>query len=72
MREEGAEPDMIERLGRDPAFIPIAARFPEILDPAKYVGRAKEQVEEFLAEEVRPILERDAAFEARGRSELRV
>jgi adenylosuccinate lyase len=72
MREEGAPSDLLERIGADPAFEPIRGALPALLDPARYTGRAKEQVEEFLAEEVRPILARDAALEARGPTELRV
>jgi adenylosuccinate lyase len=72
MRDEGAESDLLARIAADPAFGKIAAEFPSILDPARYTGRAKEQVEEFLAEEVRPVLERDRAFEAKGKAELRV
>ena len=29
------------------------------MDPARYVGRSKEQVEEFLAEVIQPILEQN-------------
>lgn len=72
MREEGAEPDLLERIAADPAFAALRGKLPEILDPARYTGRAKEQVDELLAEEVRPILARDAAFEAKGAAELRV
>jgi hypothetical protein len=31
-----------------------------MLDPAKFVGRAPEQVEEFTRDEVDPVLDRDA------------
>jgi adenylosuccinate lyase len=50
--------DLIERLRSDPAFagIDVAAE----LQPIKYVGRAPEQVDEFIAEEVAPIRQRYA------------
>jgi adenylosuccinate lyase len=72
VREEGAAPDLLERIAKDPAFAAIAAEVPAILDPARYTGRAAAQVEEFLEEEVRPVLARDAASEAQGAAELRV
>jgi adenylosuccinate lyase len=34
----------------------------ELLDPARFVGRAPEQVREFLAEHVQPILDRAGEF----------
>ncbi|MGB2753510.1 MAG: adenylosuccinate lyase [Phycisphaerae bacterium] len=51
---EGGENDLLARLKKDPAFakVDIDAE----LDPARFVGRAPEQVEEFLATEVRPLL----------------
>jgi adenylosuccinate lyase len=51
---EGGENDLLARLKADKAFakVDIGAE----LDPARFVGRAPEQVEEFLASEVRPLL----------------
>jgi adenylosuccinate lyase len=53
VKEEGAPNDLLERLAADPAFpkFDLAAA----LDPAKYVGRAPEQVDEFLTEVIAPI-----------------
>ncbi|HEX4132340.1 MAG TPA: adenylosuccinate lyase [Pirellulales bacterium] len=50
---EGGENDLIERLRGDPAFAKV--NLAAALDPARYVGRAPEQVDEFLAEVVAPI-----------------
>ena len=33
-------------------------RLDSIVDPVAFIGRAPQQVQEFLAEEIRPILER--------------
>jgi len=51
---EGGENDLLARLKADKAFakVDIDAE----LDPARFVGRAPEQVEEFLAAEIRPLL----------------
>jgi adenylosuccinate lyase len=47
---------MLERLAADPAFgVPIDD-LRSALDPRLFVGRAPEQVDEFLAEVVEPVL----------------
>jgi adenylosuccinate lyase len=58
VKEEGADNDLLERLKSDPAFALIRAEFDSLLDPATFVGRAPQQVEEFLAEAIRPILKK--------------
>jgi len=58
VKEEGADNDLLDRLRNDPAFACIHGEFDSLLNPATFVGRAPRQVEEFLAEEVRPVLER--------------
>jgi adenylosuccinate lyase len=59
------EPNPLRRLfGEDPVFAPVAAGLDELLDPARFVGRAPEQVDEFLAEEVEPVLARYADLPA--------
>lgn len=67
----GREPDLRERLAGDPAFAAVAGGLDELLDGKRYVGRAPEQVEEFLAAEVDPILTRHAGI-ARTVAEIRV
>ncbi len=51
-------------LAEDELFAPLASRWDEILDPARFVGRAPEQVSEFLAEEVDPLLARHSGLQA--------
>src|SRR4051812_2625447 len=50
---------LIARLQADPMFAGLDVA--RELDPARYVGRAPEQVDEFVANEVRPVRERYAA-----------
>ncbi|MCA0376287.1 MAG: adenylosuccinate lyase [Gemmatimonadetes bacterium] len=51
--------DMLERLAADPAFgIPLAD-LQAAAEPSRFVGRAPEQVDEFLAEHVAPWLARE-------------
>jgi adenylosuccinate lyase len=59
MAEEDAPNDLIQRIAADPAFgkAPIAA-VAQDLDPNHYVGRAPEQVDEFLHDVVDPLLAR--------------
>ena len=69
VKQAGGVNDLIERLQTDAAFkkIDLAAT----LDPAKFVGRAPEQVDEFIRDVVEPIRRRHAeALE--GEAELRV
>jgi adenylosuccinate lyase len=56
VKEQGGENDLLARLAADPAFkgIDLAAA----LNPAQFVGRAPQQVDEFLSEVVAPIRER--------------
>ena len=53
VKQEGGRNDLMDRLAADPAFakLDLAAA----LDPRKFVGRAPEQVDEFLASVIGPI-----------------
>ena len=57
MAESGTPNDLLERLDADPAFsaLSLSARTGD-LDPAAYVGRAPQQVDEFLDDVLPPIL----------------
>ncbi len=54
---EGAENDLFDRIRNDSAFAAVADRLDDSLDPAKFVGRAPQQVQEFLDEVVRPAIQ---------------
>ena len=60
VKEEGGENDLLERIAADPVFGVTLEQLQEILQPEKYVGRAPQQTEEFLAEAVAPVLEKYA------------
>ncbi len=45
--------DLLERLRADPAFAGVA--FDRVLDQGNFIGRAPQQVDEFIAQEVQPI-----------------
>ncbi len=59
----------MERLAADPAFKGIDLA--EMLDASRFVGRAPEQVDEFLAEVVAPIRKRYAGRSA-SKAEIKV
>jgi adenylosuccinate lyase len=48
--------DLLERIAADPAFAAIHARLGELTDPRRFIGRAPEQVRDFLDEIVEPVL----------------
>jgi adenylosuccinate lyase len=54
--KDGAANDMLERLGADPEFGVPLADLQSAADPSRFVGRAPDQVQEFLAG-VRPLLQ---------------
>jgi adenylosuccinate lyase len=55
----GEPNDLLDRLAADAAFAAVpAARLRAELDPARYAGRAEQQVKEFLAEYLDPLLAR--------------
>ncbi len=55
---EGGANDLLERIKGDPAFPIKAEEIDAVLDPALYVGRAPEQVDEFIVSVIDPILAR--------------
>ncbi len=67
---EGADNDFLDRVAEDPALPLDRDELERLLDPHRFVGRAPQQVAEFLAEHVRPVLE--AAGELPEASDLEV
>lgn len=63
VKAEGAKNDLLDRLAADPLFAKVAPKFHEILAPASFVGRAPQQVDDFLETVFRPVKERLASFE---------
>ncbi len=57
VKEEGGKNDLIDRIAADPAFMVTREEIEAILDPANFTGRSEEQVEEFLRDVIRPVLE---------------
>ncbi|MHC4812641.1 MAG: adenylosuccinate lyase [Planctomycetota bacterium] len=57
VKEEGKRNPLLQLMAEDPAFAKVKDRLPELIDPARFIGRAPEQVDEFLAGEVEPRLQ---------------
>ncbi|WP_379964068.1 adenylosuccinate lyase [Epilithonimonas sp. UC225_85] len=71
VKEEGKENDLIERILNDYSLKLDKSKLKEVLDPKNFIGFAPIQTEEFIANEVQPIL--DANSELIGlESDLKV
>ena len=57
VKVEGKDNNLLELIAADPAFNLSLEELKKTMDPARYVGRAPKQVEEFLEEVIRPILD---------------
>ena len=55
VKQQGQSNDLLERLRNDASFANVDLDV--VADPARFVGRAPQQVNEFLAEVITPILE---------------
>jgi adenylosuccinate lyase len=55
--EEGRPADLVGRIAGDPSFRLSRAEAEALLDPRRFTGRAAQQVEEMLGEEVEPAIE---------------
>ena len=54
VKQEGLPNDLLERLASDPAFAKVAVQ--DVMAPEQYIGRAEQQVAEFLKEVIAPIV----------------
>ena len=57
VKEEGRPNDLLERIAGDPSFGMTMEQLQSIMKPENFVGRAPQQVEEFVEEVIQPILE---------------
>ena len=63
LKDGAANNDLLDRIAADPAFRIDRAELERAMDPYRFVGRAPEQVDEFLSEVVDPLLAEHAADE---------
>ena len=57
VKEKGLDNNLLELIAADPAFGLSLEDLKACMEPSRYVGRAPQQVDEFLGEVVNPILE---------------
>uniref|UniRef100_A0A224YQT4 Adenylosuccinate lyase n=1 Tax=Rhipicephalus zambeziensis TaxID=60191 RepID=A0A224YQT4_9ACAR len=57
VKEKGLPNDLVDRIRDDPYFAPIYQQLDSLLHPTSFIGRAPEQVREFVQKEVIPALE---------------
>ena len=57
VKDRGMENNLLELIAAEPAFGIGLEELKQLMDPALYVGRSPEQTEEFIEQDIRPILE---------------
>ncbi len=57
VKQEGGKNDLIERIAKEPMFGMSLEDLQKILEPKNFVGRAPQQVEEYITGQVMPVLE---------------
>ncbi len=60
VKEEGGENNLLELIAQTPMFGMTMEEISAHMNPALYIGRCPTQVEEFLADYIRPVLDRYA------------
>ncbi len=59
VKEEGRDNNLLELIAADPAFNMTLEDLQKTMEPSRYIGRSKEQVEAFLTKVIKPILEKN-------------
>lgn len=59
VKVEGKENNLLELIAADPAFNMTLEDLQKTMEPSRYVGRSKEQVEKFLSQAVYPVLDKN-------------
>jgi len=72
VKEKGLPNDLAARIAADPLFGLTEEELNASLEPAAYVGRAPEQVEEFIRNNVNPVLARYRRYLNGAHAELKV
>ena len=62
VKERGLDNNLLELIAAEPSFNITLEELKKQMDPSMYTGRSKEQVEDFLKEVIRPILEENKAL----------
>jgi len=62
VKVNGLENNLLELIANDPAFNMTLEELQKTMDPAKYTGRSKEQVDSFLKNVVNPVLKENESI----------
>lgn len=58
VKGEGKPNDLMDRIAKDALFASVHDKLESMIDPILFVGRAPEQVDEFIEEEIQPVLDK--------------
>lgn len=72
VKEQGGSNNLLELIAGDPIFAAVHGRLGELLDPQRFIGRAPEQVEAFLRDQVDPLLAASAAADREAAEDVNV
>ncbi len=72
VKQEGLDNDLMTRIAADPAFGMDAQAIKALLDPTQFTGRSAEITEEFLTQEVEPVLAKQSDWKTLDQEALRV
>ena len=56
VKRDGAENDLLDRIKKDAKFKAVHDKIEELIDPKLFIGRAAEQVDDFIKNHVAPAL----------------
>ncbi len=62
VKAEGKENNLLQLIAEDPAFNMSREELQSAMEPSRYVGRSKEQVDSFLKHVIRPVLKENEAL----------
>lgn len=62
VKQEGLDNDLLDRIAGDPFFRLDPMSLQDLLDARLYIGRCPEQVDEFLEQQVNPVLAREKDY----------
>lgn len=57
VKGDGAENDLLDRIKADPRFKAVHTEIEKLIDPKLFIGRAEQQVDDFVNIHLKPILE---------------
>jgi len=60
VKGEGKPNDLMERISKDDIFKTVHPKLDQLLNPRLFVGRSPEQVDEFISEEIDPVISKYA------------